>query len=90
MRVVHPDCETDYGVEPVFKIDLPNLWFCPRCIKFDPPAEEELQQARSVKEEQEMKEVMKQEEQFTVRGTSDQSKQVILVSYWLLQYNTVL
>jgi len=70
MRVVHPSCETDYGVEAVWRTDLPNLWYCPRCMKYDPPSEEELQAAKTVKEEEDVK----QEDQFVVRGTSDQSK----------------
>ena len=46
------------------RCDLPNLWFCPRCMKHDPPAEEELAAAIALKEEAEVK----QEEQFVVRG----------------------
>jgi len=71
LRVVHPSCETDYGVEAVWRTDLPNLWYCPRCMKHDPPSEEELQAAKTVKEEETE---VKQEDQFIVRGTSDQSK----------------
>ena len=41
-----------------------------RCIKYDPPSEEELSAIKIKEEELEMK----QEEQFVVRGTSDQSK----------------
>ena len=26
-------CVTDYGVEGFIKMDLPNSWECPRCIK---------------------------------------------------------
>ena len=70
LRVVHPACETDYGVEGVIRSDLPNLWYCPKCMKYRPPSEEELLAAKSVKLEAEEK----VEEQLEVRGTSDQSK----------------
>ena len=33
MEVVHPMCVTDYGVEGFIKMDQPNSWECPRCIK---------------------------------------------------------
>jgi len=32
-EVTHPTCVTDYGVEGVIRMDLPNSWECPRCIK---------------------------------------------------------
>ena len=72
LRVVHPGCETDYGVEGVIRSDLPNLWYCPKCMKYQPPSEEEILAAKSVKLEAEEKE--KVEDQLEVRGTSDQSK----------------
>ena len=33
MEVSHPMCVTDYGVEGFIKMDMPNSWECPRCIK---------------------------------------------------------
>ena len=33
LEVCHPMCVTDYGVEGFIKMDLPNSWECPRCIK---------------------------------------------------------
>ena len=33
MEVSHPMCVTDYGVDGFIKMDLPNSWECPRCIK---------------------------------------------------------
>jgi hypothetical protein len=32
-EVTHPTCVTDYGVEGVIRMDMPNSWECPRCIK---------------------------------------------------------
>lgn len=32
-EVTHPTCATDYGVEGFIKMDLPNSWECPKCIK---------------------------------------------------------
>ena len=32
-EVCHPMCVTDYGVDGFIKMDLPNSWECPRCIK---------------------------------------------------------
>ena len=41
--IVHPTCMTDYGVDGFIKMDLPNSWECPRCIKIreDAKAKEE-------------------------------------------------
>ena len=33
LEVCHPTCVTDYGVDGFIKMDLPNSWECPRCIK---------------------------------------------------------
>ena len=41
MRVVHPTCETDYGVEGIISTLQPNTWHCPSCMKFNPPEETE-------------------------------------------------
>ena len=32
-EVVHPTCVTDYGVDGFIRMDLPNSWECPKCIK---------------------------------------------------------
>jgi len=32
-EVTHPTCVTDYGVDGYIRMDLPNHWECPRCIK---------------------------------------------------------
>ena len=32
-EVTHPTCVTDYGVDGFIRMDLPNYWECPRCIK---------------------------------------------------------
>jgi hypothetical protein len=32
-EVTHPTCATDYGVEGFIRMDLPNSWECPKCIK---------------------------------------------------------
>ena len=32
-EVTHPTCMTDYGVEGYVKMDLPNSWECPKCVK---------------------------------------------------------
>ena len=32
-EVTHPTCVTDYGVDGYIRMDLPNYWECPRCIK---------------------------------------------------------
>lgn len=32
-EITHPTCVTDYGVEGVIRMDMPNSWECPRCIK---------------------------------------------------------
>jgi len=32
-EIVHPTCVTDYGVDGFIKMDLPNSWECPKCIK---------------------------------------------------------
>ena len=33
LEVCHPTCVTDYGVDGFIKMDLPNSWECPRCIR---------------------------------------------------------
>ncbi len=35
-------CHTDYGVDGQISEVTPNSWFCPRCMKFNPPTEDEL------------------------------------------------
>ena len=40
-QIVHPTCMTDYGVDGFIKMDLPNSWECPRCIKLKEDAKEE-------------------------------------------------
>ena len=32
-EITHPTCVTDYGVDGFIRMDLPNFWECPRCIK---------------------------------------------------------
>jgi len=32
-EITHPTCVTDYGVDGYIRMDLPNFWECPRCIK---------------------------------------------------------
>lgn len=32
-EVTHPTCVTDYGVDGQIRMDLPNSWECPKCIK---------------------------------------------------------
>ena len=46
-EVSHPTCATDYGVEGYIKIDLPNSWECPKCIKAKQAKEAELQEGPS-------------------------------------------
>lgn len=41
-EITHPTCHTDYGVEGQISEITPNSWFCPKCMKFNPPSEEEL------------------------------------------------
>ena len=41
-QIVHPTCMTDYGVDGFIKMDLPNSWECPRCIKLREDAKDEL------------------------------------------------
>jgi len=72
MRVVHPTCETDYGVEGIISTLQPNTWHCPSCMKFNPPDETELPTKKVKLEPGE--EGAKQDHEFLVRGTSDQSK----------------
>ena len=42
LEITHPSCHTDYGVEGQISEITPNSWFCPKCMKFQPPTEEEL------------------------------------------------
>jgi len=72
MQVVHPTCETDYGVEGIISTLQPNTWHCPSCMKFSPPDDTELPTKKVKLEAGE--EANKQEQEFLVRGTSDQSK----------------
>jgi len=64
-EITHPSCHTDYGVEGQISEITPNLWFCPKCMKFRPPSEEEL--AAKIRKVDDPKE-------FLVKGRSDQSK----------------
>lgn len=64
-EITHPSCHTDYGVEGQISDITPNSWFCPKCMKFNPPSEDELAaKMRKVEEKPE----------FVVHGKSDQSK----------------
>ena len=64
-EITHPSCHTDYGVEGQISEITPNSWFCPKCMKFNPPSEDELAaRMRKVEEKEEL----------VVRGRSDQSK----------------
>jgi len=74
LRVVHPTCETDYGVEGVISTDQPNTWHCPNCMKFHPPDPDSEPPAKTVKLEQDVGGGAEKDEGFVVRGTSDQSK----------------
>ena len=75
----HPDCLTDFGVEGVISSQLPNSWHCPKCMKYNPPPEDQLDEPPSklIKTEGGDAAVLpgQQQQQFVVRGTSDQSKQ---------------
>ena len=51
MEVTHPMCVTDYGVEGFIKMDLPNSWECPRCIKEIQDKKEREQEEQDIKEE---------------------------------------
>ena len=63
-EVTHPTCHTDYGVEGQISEITPNSWFCPKCMKFNPPSEEELAaKLRKV-----------EEPEFVVHGKSNQPK----------------
>ena len=65
LEITHPSCHTDYGVEGQISEITPNSWFCPKCMKYQPPSEEELaNKIRKVEESQE----------FVVKGRSDQTK----------------
>jgi hypothetical protein len=41
-EVSHPCCHTDYGVDGQISEVSPNSWFCPKCMKYNPPSEEVL------------------------------------------------
>ena len=32
-EVTHPTCMTDHGVDGYIKMELPNSWECPKCVK---------------------------------------------------------
>jgi len=65
LEITHPSCHTDYGVEGQISEITPNSWFCPKCMKFQPPTEEELAaKVRKVDEKEEL----------VVHGRSDQTK----------------
>ena len=40
-EVTHPTCLTDNGVEGFIRMDLPNSWECPKCVKLGIKSEEE-------------------------------------------------
>jgi len=63
-QISHASCHTDYGVDGQVSEIAPNSWFCPKCMKFSPPTEEELaQKIRKV-----------EEPEFVVHGKSNQPK----------------
>jgi len=64
-QISHPACHTDYGVDGEVSEIIPNCWFCPKCMKFNPPSEQQLAAKTRRQDEK---------EQFVVRGRSDQSK----------------
>ena len=54
IEVCHPTRVSDYGVEGVAMMDIPNSWECPRCIKAiqDKKEHESVEvQGKEVKEE---------------------------------------
>jgi hypothetical protein len=87
-NVAHPACMTDYGVDGPVRMDLPNLWECPRCIKAgvvkaeaDPDQGEEPASKMIKSEPVEAKTIstgsdatLSGYQLFSVKGTSDQSK----------------
>ena len=44
-------CVTDYGVEGFIKMDMPNSWECPRCIKAIQDKKEKELEEQDIKEE---------------------------------------
>ena len=50
-EVCHPTCVTDYGVNGFIKMDVPNSWECPRCIKAKEELKEQMAAAAESKEE---------------------------------------
>ena len=42
-EITHPTCVTDYGIDGYIKMDLPNSWECPRCIKIREDAKAKLE-----------------------------------------------
>jgi len=77
-EVTHPTCFTDYGVEGIISSLLPNSWHCPRCMKFNPPPEDQLEDTPNKVVKSEGDAVSSKpgdpSTQFVVRSTSDQSK----------------
>jgi len=75
-EVSHPTCFTDYGIEGVISSLLPNSWHCPRCMKYHPPTEDQLEDISNklIKTEGDAIGQKPGDSQFMVRSTSDQSK----------------
>ena len=46
-EISHPTCVTDYGVDGFIKMDLPNSWECPKCLK----VKEDLKAKEEVKDD---------------------------------------
>ena len=78
-EVVHPTCVTDYGVDGLIRMDLPNFWECPRCVK---DKAEQPEEKKPKVEEVETKPISAGSDAnitggyqlFSVKGMSDQPK----------------
>ena len=86
-EVTHPTCVTDYGVDGFIRMDLPNYWECPKCIK-SKEDESGPSPSKSIKNEEPVEDLKKPisagadanisgYQLFSVKGTSDQPKHVL-------------
>ena len=86
-EVTHPTCVTDYGIDGQIRMDLPNSWECPRCVRDNklkqedeesqplkkPKVEEDLVEKKSISSGSDAN-MITGYQLFSVKGKSDQPK----------------
>lgn len=81
-EVSHPTCVTDYGVDGLIRMDLPNSWECPRCVKERKIKEENSEAGPSPEKK------MKQDPELETKPISSGSDANLVTGYQLFSVKT--